>query len=770
MFALAAYNKAKDCAKLLVEYCRPNDLIIGDRRHWGIIPDDTVFSRFLSEMCEEYDSKANGSHDDCSSECLDIFKMVLQGMLQSGADVDAFFPTSAGEEKLYLDCNVPPSLKPTYLDVCFYLHTEIFNQVLPYSHKHNVHLTRDGVCTGALQSKEALSTYLDRLSTTSNIDSQAYLRATLIDQFSHFGIFPIVYMRRLHGVNGHIARALIDGFSLFPTLYMRRLHGVGGRIAQALIEYGVQLTPNPGLGVLQKFLQRVVESAAQYGFSDSLAFLTAHLVGQGAVVSSDILAVCLGQRTATLFTSLIQSGAEISQFGQEALRVAAEAGNYEAVCLLLTIGVDINATVKHRPGRTQVDSSMTVLAILLTDPKGEVAEETRRSMWQFLIRNGAKLRLCPQDTTCYRLLEKIMRFGNCRWSALNYMLQFEEEMNQIAPSQWMDLFLLSLERAAQLSIKKSSSAAHRITEIADVLLRRCGGRVSQPVLAVAIAAGCQQRLINDLIKSGQSIKEPSGGMTPLQAASSEHDYELVSTLLHLGADINAPACSEYGADALQFACKWRYSSNWRVEQMRLQSRLVKLLLAKGADVNAPANGETALQLICKWNCRNREEADHHRNLVTFLLENGANANSGSDICEQTALQLCAEKGDLETTSLLIQYGADPNGHPLPAGRRAREFPFSALDFSAMSGRLDMTQYLLNIGALSASPGASGFEGAIKMARRNGHHAVREIILKHVEKISQQHRENRIMQQAHEESIQRHAATLKERQDWYDSMK
>jgi hypothetical protein len=47
----------------------------------------------------------------------------------------------------------------------------------------------------------------------------------------------------------------------------------------------------------------------------------------------------------------------------------------------------------------------------------------------------------------------------------------------------------------------------------------------------------------------------------------------------------------------------------------------------------------------------------------------------------------------------------------------------------------MTQYLLNVGALSGNPGATGFQGAIDGSVERSHHAVAEAIRRHVVKLS-----------------------------------
>jgi hypothetical protein len=43
------------------------------------------------------------------------------------------------------------------------------------------------------------------------------------------------------------------------------------------------------------------------------------------------------------------------------------------------------------------------------------------------------------------------------------------------------------------------------------------------------------------------------------------------------------------------------------------------------------------------------------------------------------------------------------------------------------GRLDMVQYLLNLGAVSQRPGATRYDGAIQLAEKEGHYAIADMM-------------------------------------------
>ncbi|XP_072398856.1 protein fem-1 homolog A-like [Diabrotica undecimpunctata] len=124
-------------------------------------------------------------------------------------------------------------------------------------------------------------------------------------------------------------------------------------------------------------------------------------------------------------------------------------------------------------------------------------------------------------------------------------------------------------------------------------------------------------------------------VTPLWCAAVSGKLEVVQTLLYNGADINA--VSDTGSTAVRSAC---YMTHFEI---------VKYLVNHGADINrANFNGGTCLI-----------NSVQSTPLCAFLLKNGANVNA-RDIQNKSALHYAIQEHRLETTQLLLKYGADYN--------------------------------------------------------------------------------------------------------------
>ena len=142
-------------------------------------------------------------------------------------------------------------------------------------------------------------------------------------------------------------------------------------------------------------------------------------------------------------------------------------------------------------------------------------------------------------------------------------------------------------------------------------------------------------------------------MTPLQNAIYYRDSSLVDLLIAKGADINFPAHSHYGRNAIQAAA----------EAGAIE--VVEKLLKHGANVNAePARerGATALQFAA---------SNGFFRICRRLLEAGADVNApGSEYFGWTALEGAAYRGRLDIVQLLLHAGADVCGRESKQYRRA----------------------------------------------------------------------------------------------------
>uniref|UniRef100_A0A8H7MZ23 Clr5 domain-containing protein n=1 Tax=Bionectria ochroleuca TaxID=29856 RepID=A0A8H7MZ23_BIOOC len=271
------------------------------------------------------------------------------------------------------------------------------------------------------------------------------------------------------------------------------------------------------------------------------------------------------------------------------------------------------------------------------------------------------------------------------------------------------------------------------------------------LLARAICGGSSAtKLLLDKDVNVNAHDEECG--TPLQAAITIGDFELVSELLARGADVNADPnrlvayaveleqsrivelLLEQGANTQGISPSkydWCYHRRKRsnlyvggrtvlvaaAEQNNFD--LVKALIARGANVEA----DNALQA-----------ASIHDNLpmVLMLLEHGADVNSKPRgpisrhfgefkflrdwrFGRRTALQAVSENRNLQLAQLLIERGAEVNREPYEDGG------VTALQIAAINGDIQMAVLLFEHGADINGPGASrngrtALEGAAEHGR------------------------------------------------------
>jgi uncharacterized protein len=169
--------------------------------------------------------------------------------------------------------------------------------------------------------------------------------------------------------------------------------------------------------------------------------------------------------------------------------------------------------------------------------------------------------------------------------------------------------------------------------------------------------------------NGPAKKDAVGaeGAAALIEAASHNDVEMVDLLLRAGAD--AKAVNEYGATALYAAAEYA------------DPAVTKKLLAAGADPNvALMSGETPLMLAA---------SEGNAATARALLEGGADPNAKEKNGLQTALMWATAGGHSDVTEALVQYKADVNA--------VSKGGSTALIFAAR-GDLGSTRILLNAGA------------------------------------------------------------------------
>lgn len=732
VLGVAAHSGAIECAKLLIGSCDIN----ADRDTETMYGGQSIFSAFVSKLGLKLETSMRHEEHSTSKYLLSDYFTILTLLLNAGGNVDLIF--SSPFDRVYSSHHVEMdalyhemiSHRISLLDICFYRFRPIFDLMIHYSCAWRNSLTRSGVCIAILQSKEALDSYLHSRSDASDLSAAQYLDLLLAEQFQFLSV---------EGIHCTVVRALIE-------------YGVSSRCLTILCQKDLTL------------MRRVVSLSSISGFSEDLLFLFEYLVQHGAVLDDITLYSSICETGTKVLEVVTKKWVNLKHFGPKALLLAATNRNYKAMDLILRLGVDINDIVENQYG------SMTIAAHLVVD--GWYSQEST-GLWhmlQYLTDNGAKLRLHREDSTCFELLKAALRecdIFECVWGLFNFLLVHEDGLRDNSASQWLELLDLSINSG------RRDRWGNNTSRFIAAFFERCDQPLMQQILSDMIGPGCDQEFIEKLINSGQSIHEySSSGLTPIQAAARASDCDLMSFLLTRGADINAPGQGEDGGTALQLMCGNLLGTRSATRPVEV----VKFMIKNGAHINAPPHrprGATALQLICACWPQTNEEACALGEIFDLLLKLGADANAAPGIYEKTSLQHCAQNGDLGKVATLIQHGADPNGFPsigkvvemdLPGSLREPLERMektimtaeSALDSAVWGGRLDVCQYLLNVGALSARPGKTGFKGAIDIAMQTENWALAETIRRHESKIAQQQRLNPEMLLAHRRCVEQHA--------------
>lgn len=447
-------------------------------------------------------------------------------------------------------------------------------------------------------------------------------------------------------------------------------------VVRKLINFGVLVVPwnfarpnlTPQDSAMDMFA-RLATSAALHGCNDDNIFVMRHLYQHTDIdklkalysvvehAGTDVLQVL----SFVISRDLVTNGAYI-------LATAVTANNTEAVSWLLDNGVDVNSEV-----RTTDDNYLTILGhvsgrsfLVGTSSRGLPTDATLRH----LIERGAHFRRQTIDTNCYELLRSALLLASESFLRLYRLLtEHSAELERITEDQWQDL-IIHCARSLERHTTDRDRGPAPLLEVFDAVYLRHSPVQPGPVLAGYIGGGGSDPMIQELLARGASINECTDIFTPLQAAAARGNAPLVAQLLDLG-----------------------------------------------ADVNASGHSVPALLLICAWEALSLSDCERKTAIITLLLEKGASID-GADHAD-TPLQRCAKLGDIANASLLVQRRANLNICS-PVGSQLGYWLQSALDLAAENGRLDMTRYLLGLGALSSCPGSTGYEGALKEALSTYH--------------------------------------------------
>ncbi|KAE8442753.1 hypothetical protein EG329_002893 [Mollisiaceae sp. DMI_Dod_QoI] len=230
---------------------------------------------------------------------------------------------------------------------------------------------------------------------------------------------------------------------------------------------------------------------------------------------------------------------------------------------------------------------------------------------------------------------------------------------------------------------------------ADVNVEASRRAFPAPVTALQCAIDNEQtELVAILLKAGADVHKSSVAgpesnhyrfqhslLTPLQAAASAGNIEVIELLIEAGAGVNDPPCDSQVVTALQAAAS---AGN---------GELIKLLIEAVYDPPCDHQGRTALQAAT-------ENGDLM--VVKFLISNGAKVNAPgnkSTKFPRTALLAATELNDIRLVAFLLNAGADVNA---PAfGNLGSSILETA---KAQENGADIVSLLLAHGAIETIPG------------------------------------------------------------------
>lgn len=491
------------------------------------------------------------------------------------------------------------------------------------------------------------------------------------------------YLLSQHSVSSPVKQqfieiVLLEQFLVQRTHHNANLNSESAKVARSLLDYGIEIGRFvSGVDISLILLKAWIRSLDEYGLTDDLEHILIRLSQLQLNISSEFLMSCIEsdgiEGLAMLEKYNILSREVIRSLGAPALIRAAHHENDKAVVWLLHMEVDINAELKDDIG----NQSTVISQCLGIGCRRSASLDICRQ----LISSGAKLRYNTSDTTCYQLLVEALRRGRrCPEDAIRLFQSFPEDLEKITRTEWNHLLRNILFRYRYNEVS---------WEIIGHLFRRYFNIESGPILSLAIRASLPSDLVQSLLDQGVDLNEEDPDLgSPICVAIYQRQFRWVWKLTEAGVDLNATV------------------DNW---------------------------GWSALTSACSLDVRCPGEKHEKMNLIRYLIQHGADINGGGEPSKRpwgrTPLQTCAINGDVETASLLLQHGADPNA-------LVREWdepePFStALDLAVLYWRTDMVQLLLKAGGLSHMPGSTGYDECIASSLEYGQHALVELVRQHI---------------------------------------
>lgn len=616
----------------------------------------------------------------------------LDFFLSNGADVDKLMPSSwytgwgKPSSRWYNKNEFNRALRPTILDH-FFLQRSLFERLAQYSKVPNSALTRSGLHMSLEKGGRAFRDYLKTRETTADLLNWKSLRSPL----------KMLLNNELER-SPCVTRSLGGDGAECP----REAHGARFKIVRSIVQYIFDLNRDPGLLInIHSLSREVLRTLCSRSREDGFQILDI-LTNGGLDITDSHLTDAVEKNGTGILEWLQPRVKNFSAKASGALATAARLNNFEAVEFLLQSGTNPNAIIDgpHIPWGVVV-KNMTgtflhrAYSVQATAAGGGLPPSWGQSslrMCQFLAGRGAKLGVGSNDSTPFEFIAILLK--DCRedvelFEKVKFVLStLKQSKHRANPPAYL------LELCAQYDSIRHNGGFDEFKErmkIFEYLLDEGADVNPGSPLAALVRIGGPKELVERVLRQGANLNAFTAvcyqfewlhktTQTPLQAAASQGDEDLVYLFLRQGANVNIRARGMYGMTALQAICSWDPATE---QEHRRKMTICELLLSSGADINAAA------------------------------------ARVGG----VTALQAAIITGDLELAAILVRDGAHVNAPPAIRGR----YTYCALDAAAYHGRLDIAKLLLDANALSRRRGTTGYDGAISIAESWGHHALASLI-------------------------------------------
>ena len=230
--------------------------------------------------------------------------------------------------------------------------------------------------------------------------------------------------------------------------------------------------------------------------------------------------------------------------------------------------------------------------------------------------------------------------------------------------------------------------------------------------------------VRTLLEGASTVVSTMNGTTPFMFACEYGNNEVVTMLLHFGADPNVKkrngctpliiACENGHSDVVELLLKDKVGVNGRLDDgstaiyiacQNGYSGVVSILLQFGADPNLKrSNGWTPLIIACQ---------NGHSDVVDLLLKAKVDINACNEN-GSTAIYIACQNGHSGVVCTLLQFGADPN--------LKRANGWTPLIIACQNGHSDVVELLLKA-KVDINAYNKNRSTAIYIACQNGHSGV-----------------------------------------------